>query len=29
MFMAFVWDGQQTFYEQVRGNQFKALPESV
>jgi hypothetical protein len=29
VFMAFVWDGQQTFYEQVRGNQFKALPESV
>lgn len=27
VFMAFVWDGEQTFYEQLRGSGFKQLPE--
>lgn len=28
VFLAFIWDGQQTFYEQLHGAKFKALPES-
>lgn len=31
VFMAFIWDGEtkQTFFETMRGNNFKQLPESV
>ena len=29
VFMAFVWDGSQTFYEQLQGNKFKQLPQST
>ncbi len=27
VFLAFMWDGQQTYYEFLKGNKFKALPE--
>jgi hypothetical protein len=29
VFMAYIWDGQQTYYEFIKGNKFKALPEST
>lgn len=29
VFMGFLWDGKKTYYEQVKGQGFKALPEST
>lgn len=29
VFMAYIWDGQQTFYQMLQENNFKALPEST
>lgn len=28
VFLAYLWTGEQTFYEQLRGNKFKSLPET-
>lgn len=28
-FLAYFWDGTQTFYEQLQASKFKALPEST
>lgn len=29
VFMAFLWDGKQSYYESIKGGGFKALPERV
>lgn len=29
LFMGFLWDGKQSYYQQVAGNQFKQLPQYV
>jgi hypothetical protein len=29
VFMPYVWDGKQTYFETVKGHQFKALPEKT
>lgn len=26
IFLAYIWDGNQTYYDYIKGNQFKALP---
>jgi len=28
-FLAYIWDGQRTYFDVLQANQFKALPESV
>jgi len=28
-FMPYIWDGEQTFFERLKGNGFKALPEKT
>jgi hypothetical protein len=29
VFMAYIWDGEQTVYERIKGTGFKALPQST
>lgn len=29
VFLPYVWDGEQTFYQQLKGGNFKQLPEST
>ena len=29
VFMGFVWDGEQTYYDRLKGGGFKALPEKA